>query len=312
MTEHTQWLGCQRPSAAAHVPEGSGWLFERKYDGYRAQVVVRNSQVRIFTRTGLDWTREFASVVAAIEALPVKSAVLDGEICVIDGDRADFSLLSGGLRAGANLTFLAFDLLELNGRDTRPLPLIERKALLNDVIGNRNPVDQLQLVRYIETDGPGLLETMRRQGHEGIVAKRRDSGYRAGVSSDWRKIKCVDRQEFVVIGWTPDPVSGEVKSLALATFEHEKPVFRGCVGTGFSKADRWQLAETLGPLRPCALNMVPRLPRAPNGIEWVRPVLVAEVRCRGLSRHGIVREPTFLGLRHDKAAKDVRLELEPK
>jgi bifunctional non-homologous end joining protein LigD len=307
VAEHMQWLGCQRPSAATRVPEGSGWLFERKYDGYRAQVVVRNSRLRIFTRTGLDWTREFASVVPALQTLLVTSAVLDGEICVLDGERTDFSLLSAGLRAGAKLTFLAFDVLELDGRDTRRLPLIERKAILTKLVGDRDQGDQLQFVRHVENYGQDLLESMRRMGHEGIVAKRSHSVYQAGVSSDWRKIKCLDRQEFAVIGWTPDPVSGEVKSLALATFECGKPVFRGCVGTGFSRGDRKQIAEALRSQGASSIGTAPASARAPRSIQWVCPSLVAELRFRGLSRHGIVREPTFLGLREDKPVDDVTI-----
>lgn len=304
---HSGFLGCQRPKAAKHVPIGPAWLFERKYDGYRAQAVVRGSEVRIFTRSGLDWTCEFASVVPAIKTLPVASAVLDGEVCVLDGDDTDFSRLSAGLRAGARLTFLAFDLLELDSCDLRCLPLTERKTRLREVLGRRDQHDQLQCVPYVEADGHGLFDAIRRQGHEGIVCKRRDSAYRVGTSPDWLKIKCIDRQEFAVIGWAPDPMTGEVKSLALATFDEGRAVFRGCVGTGFSRLDRTQIAAALRSQQLGNAAAAVASTRAPKGLLWVQPTLVVELRFRGLSRHGIVREPAFLGLRADKAAKDVTI-----
>jgi bifunctional non-homologous end joining protein LigD len=153
---------------SAAVPEDAGWLYERKYDGYRAQAVILGPQVRLITRGGHDWTDKFERLVPALGALTSGSAVLDGEICAIDeAGRSDFSRLCASLHHGGQLTFVAFDLLELDSVDLTTRPLVERKAKLQTLLGERDPKSNVQVIKFITTGGQALLEIMRAEGHEG-------------------------------------------------------------------------------------------------------------------------------------------------
>lgn len=304
------FTSCQLACPANAVPRNPGWIFERKYDGYRAQAVVRGSDVRLFTRNGLDWTTKLASLVSPLAALTRGSAALDGEICaVMPNGRTDFSLLCSSIHNGTPLVFFAFDLLEQDGVDLRGRPLIERKAALARLLGNRDVGSPLQMVDYLTSNGDQLLEQMRSEGHEGIVAKRMDGPYRPGRRSpDWLKVKCIMRQEFAVIGWQADQKEGWVKSLAIATLEQGRFSYRGRVGTGFSRAQRGSLAMQLRDLE-APLPACPSIPESLRPqVRWLRPYLVAEVAYAEISPRGIVRHPSFVGLRADKTVEQTALE----
>lgn len=301
---------CQLAARATDVPVVGGWLFERKYDGYRAQASLFAGEVRIFTRSGQDWTENFRSVVAPLEMLDCHSATLDGEICALnERGQTSFTDLCSGLRSGRQLTFFVFDILELNGRNLTKLPLIERKALLRRLLGERSADSPVQLVPFVLSDGVELLQEIVRQGHEGIVCKRTNGPYQEGERSpDWLKIKCTKRQEFIIAGWRPDDTGVGVKSLVLATREGDNLIYRGRVGAGLSHEARRDLGQSLSliELKTCALATFPQGLRAYT--RWVKPMMIAEVEFQEITPKGVVRHPAYLGLRHDKSAPDVRLE----
>jgi bifunctional non-homologous end joining protein LigD len=186
-----------------HVPPGAAWVHEMKYDGYRCLIAVGAGKARAYTRSGLDWSDKFAPIVAAAEKLKVSSALLDGEAVVLDAaGKTNFQALQASLKGGkADLVYFAFDLLELDGEDLKALPLTTRKDKLAKLIGKAKGT--LRYSEHIIGQGEKLLNSFCELGLEGVVSKRGDSRY-TGVRADtWLKIKCIRRQEFVIVGWTP-------------------------------------------------------------------------------------------------------------
>ena len=249
--------------------------------------------------------------------MPVKTAMLDGELVVLDERGAsDFQRLQDALGArparGARLVYFVFDLLYLNGVDLRGARLGQRKALLAELFTRVPPpfAGTLRLSDHVIGQGSAFFAEAARMGLEGIVSKQRDAPYRSGRSHSWLKMKCSRRQEFVVIGFTdPKGTRSLVGALLLATYTGGRLVYRGRVGTGFSESSLHDLHRKLAPL--CASQ--PTLAHAPSGTEaravhWVRPELVAEVSFSGFTQDGLLRHSTFLGLREDKAASEVVLE----
>lgn len=289
-------------TTAHHLRAKDGWLYELKYDGYRAQVHVTADGVQIFTRNGLDWTHRFHHLARELAAIVRVPCILDGEVYATDADgRPDFTLLCNRQQGSGNVRFVAFDLLEIDGRSTLTLPLgIRRQRLTLAVPATLSAVH----VVAQSTEPGALLDFARQHRWEGIVAKAEDSLYQPGLrSTEWQKLKCKQRQEFVIAGWRPDPLTGAIKSLVLATFENGELIQRGSVGTGFTQNQRQDLPSRFIPARSRS-NLFVR----PQFIP-LEPDLVAEIEYLELSGHGIVRQPTFLGLRSDKAAADVTLEI---
>ncbi len=289
------------------VPTGSNWLHEVKYDGYRALIAVGDGGARVYTRNGLDWTDKFAAIAEAAAALDVEDALIDGEIVAFKDGRPDFSTLKDAISAGGDMTFFAFDLLELNGEDLRPLPTIDRKERLRPLIPG---ADRIQFSEHVIGSGEELLDTMCEQGLEGVVSKQADAPYRSGRTKAWLKIKCTRRQEFVIIGWTPSDKSRGFRSLLLGVHEDGKLRYAGKVGTGFSNQLMIDLGEKLAKLeRKTPTVEVPRnLRAAVRGAHWVTPKLVAEIAYTETTPDNVLRHPSFLGLRGDKEAKDVVIE----
>lgn len=317
-SESTLSLPTFRPfqlcTLANAVPTGSDWLFEMKFDGYRAQIAIAGSEVRVYTRNGHDWTEQFKTILDPLRSLTRGSALIDGEIVAIDkAGRTNFSLLKTGIGAGLPLKFFAFDLLELDGKQLSTLPLVERKAQLEKLIGTRDPADRLQFSRHIAGGGQALFDQMSAGGHEGIIAKRADAPYIGDRTRSWLKIKCIKRQEFVIGGWRPRDTGQGMASLILGTYEKGQFVYRGRVGTGFSEAMRGTILTQLKKrqLAKPSFASVPReIARQAN---WVRPELVAEVTYAEITPDGSLRHASFQGMREDKAANQVVLEhgLEP-
>jgi len=221
------------------IPVGSDWLFEMKFDGYRAQVAISGSEVVVYTRNGHDWTRQFKVILPPLRALTKGSALIDGEVVAIDSKgRTNFSMLKIGIAAGMPLKFYAFDLLELNGEELSSRPLLERKERLAALLGDRVPDDSLQFSGHIVDQGQKVFDAMCEGGHEGVIAKRSDSRYSGTRTEAWLKIKCTKRQEFVVGGYRPSDSGQGMASLILGTYENGKLIYRGRVGTGFTQAMR--------------------------------------------------------------------------
>lgn len=287
------------------VPAGNRWLHEVKYDGYRALLSVGGGRCTAYTRTGLDWTEKFASVAAAAAKLDVTSALIDGEVCVLDAaGRPSFGALQAALKDGtAALTFFAFDLLELDGRDLAGEPNVARKEALRGVIPAGVP--ELQFAEHIVGAGEALYAAMCAQGYEGIVSKRADARYVGRRTQAWVKVKCLARQEFVIVGWTPSSARARAfASLLLGQREEGGLRYAGKVGTGFDAALIDELRAKLD--RLAVEKPTVEAPRAAvRGAHWVRPELVAEVAFAERTTDGVLRHPSFIGLRGDKPTAEV-------
>jgi bifunctional non-homologous end joining protein LigD len=307
--------GVYRPMLATiadEVPRGSGWLFEVKWDGYRALAHVRAGTAELVSRNGNDLTERFRGIADAIpRSLKTPDCVLDGEVCALDEQgRPSFSAMQQG-RAGTPIVYEAFDLLELEGEPLVDLPLAERRARLEGLLDRRN-----RTVRLSEAfeDGDGLYAAAKERGLEGIVAKRADSPYRQGRRTrEWLKIKTHGRQEFVIAGYTKGQGrrSGRFGSLVLGVWRGAELSYVGNCGTGFSDRDIDDLLPRLAKLEQneSPFGVVPKMPKVRRAdVVWVRPELVCEVEFVEWTHDGRLRAPSFQGLREDKPAREVRRE----
>ncbi|WP_280140636.1 RNA ligase family protein [Devosia crocina] len=202
------------------TPSGDDWLFEMKFDGYRAQIAIAGSEVRVFTRNGHDWTEQFKVLLPPLKTLTKGSVLLDGEIVAIENQgRTNFSMLKTGIAAGIPLKFYAFDVFEKDGDDLSSTPMIERKAILEELIGERDAGDSLQYSHHVVDNGKSVFDAMCKGGHEGMIAKRVDARYVGDRTKGWLKIKCTKRQEFVIGGWRPSDNGRGMASLIVGTYE---------------------------------------------------------------------------------------------
>ena len=289
------------------VPGGNRWLHEMKYDGYRLEVVVGGSRARAFTRSGLDWSEKFSGIVDAAASLKVDSAVLDGEAVVFDAEgRSSFQTLQGALKGEpGKIAYVAFDLLALNGEDLSSRPLLERKALLRDLLP-KTP-GRLRYSDHIRGSGEKLLNSFCANGLEGVVSKLADSRYVGARSAAWVKTKCIQRQEFIVVGWLPSDKSRAFRSLILAVNDNGALRYAGKVGTGFDTMELQRLLEVMKPLEQD--NPTVKAPRAEvRDARWLRPRLVAEIAFTEMTNEGTLRHPSYLGLRDDKKPEAVVVE----
>jgi bifunctional non-homologous end joining protein LigD len=300
----------QKATLVDSVPAGSGWLHEMKYDGYRCLLALAGGKARIYTRTGLDWTGKFPEIAEAAGGIDCDSALLDGEIVALDDKgKTSFSALQEAIsEGGRGLTLFLFDALEIDGENLEKLPNIERKQRLAALLGKSAPPPILY-ADHIIGRGEQLLDAMCGAGQEGIIAKKADAPYRHARTRNWLKIKCTRRQEFVIIGWSESDKKGRgFRALLLGTHEDGKLRYAGKVGTGFSQAVQNDLRERLDALASDkAAAPVPR-PEA-RGAHWVKPELVAEIVFAEFTADNVVRHASFLGLRGDKKAKEVVVEM---
>lgn len=266
--------------------------------------------VHVYSRNGLDWTKRLPAIVAACGKLKAKSFIIDGEACVLDAKGASsFARMQDAIsRSDDNqLVFFAFDLLELDGRDLRKLSLADRKGALRKLLA-RAPT-RLRFSEHLETDGAMMLARACAMGLEGIISKRADAPYRAGRNSDWQKAKCLLRQEFVIVGyWERSDARDDFGALALGAHESGKLVYVGNVGTGWNARSRAEIYLQLKKIE--AKTPTVALPRGVpiGGLHWVKPRLVGEVAFSEWTNDGILRHPSFQGLREDKAAAEVVIE----
>ena len=297
----------QLATVAARAPAQASWLSEIKFDGYRLIAAIESGRARLLTRNGIDWTGRMPALAAAFATLPVTSAMIDGELVSLRADGvSSFPGLQAALKAGRDdtLTFYAFDLLHLDGYDLRPCTLHDRKARLA-ALPWRGP---LRYSDHVEGEAAAMHAQACAAKLEGIICKRADAPYRAGRSTDWLKVKCQGRDEFIVLGWTP-PAGRRTGfgALHVGYYDPEGRLhYAGGVGTGFNEADLTAIHARLPPLRaePDPRMLVSGDP-IDNGVTWVRPELVAELESTGWSGAGRLRHAVFLGLREDKLAADV-------
>jgi len=288
-----------------NVPTGTGWVHEVKYDGYRALIAVGGGKAKVYTRNGLDWTDKFPLIARAAAALPVGSALIDGEIVSFKQGRPDFSTLKDAISAGGDMALFAFDLLELDGEDLARLPEVQRKEKLRPLLDGAD--EHLHFAEHIVGEGEKLFEAMCREGYEGIVSKRADAPYAGRRTQAWLKIKCLQRQEFVIVGWTESDKSRGFRALLLGVNEEGGLRYAGKVGTGFSNDTMTDLRAKLDRLaRKSPTVEAPRA--ATRRAHWVTPKLVAEIAYTEVTPDGVLRHPSFLGLRGDKEAAEVVVE----
>ena len=290
-----------------HVPAGNAWIHEMKYDGYRCLLAVGAGKARAYTRSGLDWSAKFASIVAAATDLSVKSALIDGEVVVLDADgRSDFQALQGALKDGEiPLVFFAFDLLEVDGEDLRRQPLLARKKRLAHILGKRKGV--IRYSDHVSGRGEELLHKFCAADLEGVVSKRVDAPYLGSRAGAWLKIKCIQRQEFVIVGWTDSDKDRGFRALLLGVNDKGKLRYAGKVGTGFDGSEIDRLLKRMKPLaRKTATVDAPR--DAIKGAHWIEPKLVCEIAYSEVTSDGVLRHPSYLGLREDKKAEAVVVE----
>jgi bifunctional non-homologous end joining protein LigD len=306
--------------AVTKLPEGGEWLYEPKLDGYRALLFKDGTQIQILSRNEKDLTKMYPGVAAAGIRLNAAQAVIDGEIVALSEDgRPSFQALQHrGSHPRHQIVFYAFDVLHLNERDVMAEPLEKRRALLPKIL-REDPT--IRLSRDLPGSVAEIIQALRAAGIEGVVAKRKDSPYQPGErSNDWLKLKLERQQEFVVGGYRPDGAIG-LDSLLVGYYEGQQLLFAGKVRAGFIPHVRREVLEKLSPLQISKCPFA-NLPDAGAGrwgggitadqmgeMQWTKPQLVAQVRFTEWTAESRLRHAAFLGLRLDKAARDVRREL---
>jgi bifunctional non-homologous end joining protein LigD len=302
----------QLATLAEAAPEGEDWLHEIKLDGYRMLARIADGKVRMFSRNGKDWSSRFPKIEAALAALPVEQAVIDGEVVHLRPNGvSSFSALKDDLSANRtdHLVYEVFDLLHLDGQSLESSPLIARKAALERLV-EQVPKGPVRFSEHVVGNGGKFFAQACRMKLEGIVSKRCNAPCRAGRGGDWVKVKCVAREEFIVLGWT-DP-GGKRKGLGallLGYYDGTRTLrYAGAVGTGFTAGMLAELRRKLDRLARQSPPPAEIAKAAPRGAHWVRPALVAEIQYAEWTGDGRLRHPSYLGLREDKEADEVTLD----
>ena len=314
-----RWIPPQLTQLGEAAPSGPQWLHEVKLDGYRMAARIDRGRAQLLTRTGLDWSDKYPGVVAALAQIRAKTAYLDGELCGVGDDGlpsfSQTQAASDGER-GVRLVYYAFDLLHLDGRDTAGLALVERKALLEPLIAG---IPDLQFNGHETGDGETIRKHACKLGFEGVVSKTIDAPYAPGNRGLWRKSKCLNRQEFVVVGWTdPEGSRPYLGALLLGYYTDDgKLIYAGRVGTGMPAKVLADLRKRLEPLarKNSPLSALPPRktrfgsPLVLSQVHWVEPRLVAEITYLTWTADQLLRQTVYVGLRSDKPATEVRREI---
>jgi bifunctional non-homologous end joining protein LigD len=297
-------------------PQGDEWLHEQKLDGYRIGCRFDGKTVRLISRSDHDWTDKFPSVRDAARRLPVEQVLLDGEVAaLLPSGLTSFQALQNSFRGegAAPLCYFVFDLLFWNGRDIGRQPLLERKALLKELLRGEKTNGVIRFSDHVIGDGAAFLSAACGMGMEGIVSKRRDQPYTPGRNAGWLKIKCIKRQELVIGGFTdPEGSRQGIGALLVGYYDGKQLVYAGRVGTGFTERLALDLRRQLNALEqrqsPFMANAALG-PAAVKGVHWAAPRLVCEVAFSEWTDEGIMRHPSFQGLRLDKKPTDVVREI---
>ncbi|RDJ12402.1 non-homologous end-joining DNA ligase [Rhizobium grahamii] len=289
-------------------PVGPDWLYEIKWDGYRIAVHLNNGNVRILTRGGHDWTQRFPGIEDAAKRLGVGSAILDGEAVVLDEEgRPDFGRLQnslggrGGKLTAGNAIMYAFDLLYFDGYDIRGMELTSRRYFLQSLL--KGFEGEIRLSEALDGDGREIFTAACDHGLEGIIAKYKDAPYRSGRFGEWIKVKCIQSDSFIVVGYEHSMVArGGIGSLLLAARKGGDWVYVGSVGTGFSEKTAEQLRKMLDTIKSKKPPVVYSGRR--KNLVWVQPTLIAEIEYRAWTHDGKLRHASYKGLREvqDNAA----------
>lgn len=300
----------QLATLADAAPAGDHWLHEIKFDGYRILARLDRGSVQLISRNGKDWTGRFPEVAERLQALPVATALLDGEVVATAADgTSSFRALQEALsqRRTGGLSYQLFDLLHLEGRDLSQTPLLERKAALRQLMDSFDGGREIRYTDHVIGEGPSFFEHACRLGLEGVVSKRVSAPYRAERNRHWLKVKCTHHEELVVGGYTePGGSRSGFGALLLGAFDPAGAlVYAGKVGTGFDQRSLANITRTLKKLETeqCPFAACPEK----RGVRWVRPELVAEVEFTEWTRDGVLRHPSFRGLREDRSPEEIRM-----
>jgi bifunctional non-homologous end joining protein LigD len=294
------------------APEGDEWLAEIKFDGYRALCRLQDGKAALYTRAGKDWTAKWKDIAKAAAALPADEAWLDGEVVALDEQgNVSFQLLQNMAQAGSRLAYYAFDLPYMNGYDLRGLPLLQRKELLRALLEKTDPAGPVRYSDHLAGNVQDAFSHACMHGLEGVMVKLASAPYAATRSQAWLKVKCQQRQEFVIGGYT-DPAGKREKFGALLLGVHDDDGslrYAGRVGTGFDadmlrglSKDFAALATDTPPFRD------PPKKRGAPGLHWLKPRLIAEVKFAQWTNDGLIRQGAFMGMRSDKPASEIRQE----
>ncbi|HVH64875.1 MAG TPA: non-homologous end-joining DNA ligase [Candidatus Acidoferrum sp.] len=286
------------------------WIYEHKLDGERCLAFKQGRTVRLLSRNQQHLNNTYPEITDGLQAAGDDDAIVDGEVVAFDGNRTSFARLQGRIgikdpdearRTGIPVFYYVFDLVYVDGYDITAVGLIDRKNLLQRALEFRSAV---RFMTHRNTEGEVLYREACQQGLEGLIAKRRDSPYVHGRSPDWLKFKCINEQEMVIGGFT-DPAGSRVGlgALLVGYYEQGKLCYAGKVGTGFDTATLLKLRSRLD-ARETKRSPFPEEVRE-KGSHWVRPDLVAQIGFTEWTHDGKLRHPRFLGIRTDKAAKDV-------
>ena len=297
----------------------AGWLFEVKLDGYRMRAACQGGAPILYSRKGLDFTESFPEIARAIKAIPFEGMILDGELVVLnESGHPSFNKLQARAKLGAReakraaiespATLYVFDLLAFEGYDLRKLPLIKRKEILQKILP---PTGPLRYSEHFEKNGEALYEQVVNLGLEGIVAKKADSPYRNGRSSDWLKIRADRIDDFVVVGFSkPKGSRGGFGSLHVGAYKDGRLIYCGRAGSGFSGDQLSEISATLQSLvrktPPCDPPENGALPKGTDH-TWVEPRLVCDVRYKEFTKDGLLRQSVFVRFRDDKKPEDVQM-----
>jgi bifunctional non-homologous end joining protein LigD len=287
--------GFIEPALASSIdkaPSGDRWIHEIKFDGYRAQVHLANTEVKVFTRRGYDWTHRFKKIASDAWHISAGSAIIDGEVVAPAADgTTDFSVLQNELKGrSTKIVLVAFDLLYLNGYDLRKLPLVQRKTLLKKIVDKTD----IQFSESFEADGREMFKHACKTGLEGVVSKVRDSKYSSGRSNEWVKVACAQRETLPIAGFALD--GNKWDGLYIGRRKGADLIYAGKVDHGFDTESAKALRARLTPL---IRKTQPYSKRVAHRGIWVEPSLLAEIEYRAKSAEGKVRHPFFKGLRED-------------
>jgi DNA ligase D-like protein (predicted ligase) len=301
---------------ADEPPPVGGWLYEPKLDGVRVLIFASRGRVHLFSRNRKPLDAAYPELVEALSLAVRGDAVLDGEVVAIDPKRgiSSFALLQQRMqlrdavraaRSGVPVTLYLFDILHYEGIDLTGLPLVDRKAVLRDVVWYEDPI---RFTPFRTSGSARMYRDACSRGAEGIIAKRAESRYVGTRSAEWLKIKCVLQQEFVIGGYTAPQGSREhLGALLVGYYDGKVLRYAGKVGTGYDSATLEMLYDRLQPLHRRTSPFAPG-PIPVGTIQWVTPKLVAQIGYGEWTDAGLLRHPRYLGLRADKAAREVRRE----